>query len=122
MSNLQDIAALAPKPIWDGVTARVVEGERVSMALVELEPGGLVPEHHHENEQLGLVVEGEVSFRVGGEERTLGPGGTWRIASDVPHSVRAGADGAVVVDVFSPVRHDWRALDEEPATRPRWPR
>lgn len=121
MSSLQDIAALAPKKIWDGVTARIVEGERMSMAVVELEPGGLVPDHRHRNEQLGLVLEGEVAFRVGDEERTLGPGGTWRILADVRHEVRAGADGAVVVDVFTPVRDDWSALAPDPVTPPRWP-
>ena len=121
MSNLQDIAAVAPKTVWDGVTARIVNGERISMAVVELAPGGLVPEHHHQNEQLGLVLEGEVGFRIGDEERTLGPGGTWRILADVPHQVRAGADGAVVVDIFTPVREDWSALAPGPVSPPRWP-
>jgi len=121
VSNLQDIATVAPKIVWDGVTARIVEGERISMAIVELEPDGLVPDHRHQNEQLGFVLEGEVRFRIGDEERTLGPGGTWRILADVSHEARAGADGAVVVDVFTPVRDDWSALAPGPVTQPRWP-
>ena len=121
VSNLQDIAAVAPKTVWDGVTARIVEGERISLAVVELEPRGLVPEHHHPNEQLGLVLEGDVSFRIGDEQRTLGPGGTWRILADVPHEVRAGEEGAVVVDIFTPVRDDWSALPPGPESPPRWP-
>jgi quercetin dioxygenase-like cupin family protein len=121
MSNLQDLAAVAPKTVWDGVTARIVDGERISLAVVELEPGGLVPEHRHDNEQLGLVLEGEITFRIGDEQRTLGPGGTWRILADVPHEARAGAGGAVVIDVFTPVRDDWSALPPEPKRPPRWP-
>jgi quercetin dioxygenase-like cupin family protein len=122
VTNLGDIAAVAPRRIWDTVTARVVEGERLSLAMVELAPDALVPEHRHDNEQLGLVLDGEITFRVGDETRVLGPGGTWRILGDVPHEARAGADGAVVIDVFAPVREDWAALEPEAAAPPRWPR
>jgi hypothetical protein len=57
------------------------------------------------------VIEGEVTFRIGDEERVLGPGGTWRILGDTPHSVVTGPRGAVVIDVFAPARDDW---DERP--------
>jgi hypothetical protein len=43
---------------------------------------------------------------------TCGPGGTWRILGDVPHEVTVGPDGAVVIDVFSPPREDWRAFPD----------
>ena len=46
-----------------------------------------------------MVITGEMDFRVGDERRTLGPGGTWRIRSDVPHEAVAGPQGAVVIDV-----------------------
>ena len=58
-----------------------------------------------------MVVSGSVSFRVADETRELGPGGTWRIAPDVPHEVHTGPEGAVVIDVFSPPREDWAALE-----------
>ena len=56
-----------------------------------------------------------------GETRILGPGGTWRITSDRPHNVNAGPDGAVVIDVFTPVRSDWDALPVVEGAVPRWP-
>lgn len=121
MSNLVDLEQIAPKPIWEGIAARIVQGERISLAVVELEPNGLVPEHRHPNEQLGIVLEGSVTFRIDEEARRLRPGGTWRITSDVPHEVRAGTRGAVVIDVFTPVRSDWEALQPEPARPLRWP-
>ena len=122
MSNLSELSEIAPKAIWDGVTARVVDGERITLAVVEIEPNGLVPEHLHPNEQLGLVLEGSLTFRIDGEVRELGPGGTWRILGDLPHEARAGAGGAVVVDVFTPIRSDWQELEDDPARPPRWPR
>ena len=94
-SNLVDLADLPPIPVWEGVIARRVQGERLTLAVVELAPNAIVPEHRHPNEQNGLVIQGRVLFRCGDEERELGPGGTWRILGGVPHSVVAGPDGAV---------------------------
>jgi quercetin dioxygenase-like cupin family protein len=107
MSNLVDLAELLPIQVWDGVVGRRVQGDRLTLAVVELSANSVVPEHRHANEQCGLVIEGEVTFRVGDEERVLGPGGTWRILGDTPHSVVTGPGGAVVVDVFAPARDDW---------------
>jgi quercetin dioxygenase-like cupin family protein len=121
MTNLRDLSEIAPKQIWDGVVARIIEGERITLAVVELDPDGLVPEHHHANEQLGIVLEGSVTFRVDQETKRLGPGGTWRILGDVPHEVRAGSGGAVVVDVFTPTRADWNSIETGSAQPPRWP-
>jgi quercetin dioxygenase-like cupin family protein len=122
MSAFEDIGALGPLRIWDDVVAREVHGQQTTLAVVELEPGALVPEHHHVSEQLGMVITGSVSFRVGDEERQLGPGATWNIPSNVPHEVRAGPEGAVVIDVFSPTRQgDWRDLEREEPRAPRWP-
>ena len=88
---------------------------------MELAPDAAVPEHRHENEQMGMVITGAMTFTVDGETRTLGPGGTWRIPSGRPHDAVAGPDGAVVIDLFAPLRTDW---DERPHLDPRpaaWP-
>jgi quercetin dioxygenase-like cupin family protein len=121
MSAFDELPAMAPIDIWNGVVARAVEGEQCSFAVVELDPGSVVAEHSHANEQLGLVLSGSVSFRVGDETRELGPGSTWRIPPDVPHEVHTGAEGAVVIDVFAPAREDWKTLGRSEPTSPRWP-
>ena len=70
-----------------------------------------------------MVITGSVSFRVADEQRELGPGATWNIPADVPHEVRAGPEGAVVIDVFSPTRQeDWRGLERRSHARPSGPR
>ena len=116
-----ELGEIAPQALADGFVARALHGERLTVAVVEAEPGAVLPEHRHGNEQFGLVIEGSVSFRIGEEERRLGPGGTWRIPSDTPHSVTAGPDGAVVLDVFSPPRDDWAARPKLEPRRPLWP-
>ena len=123
MSNLKDLADFPLLEIWgDEVRARRVQGERITLAIVELAPNAVVPEHRHAAEQLGMVIRGQMHFTVDGETRDLGPGGTWRILGDRPHDVVAGPEGAVVIDVFTPVRSDWddkSIVDGPPA--PRWP-
>ena len=121
MSRFDDLAALGPVDVWDSVRARVVDGEQCSFAIVELEPSSVVREHAHPNEQLGMVVTGQVTFRIEDETRELGPGGTWCIPANAPHEVHAGPEGAVVIDVFAPPRADWRALERSEPQAPRWP-
>jgi len=122
VSNLVDLETIAPLEVWgDDVHARRVEGDRITLAVVELAPNAVVPEHRHPAEQLGLVIRGSVRFRIEDETRELGPGGTWRILSERPHEVVAGPDGAIVIDAFAPVREDWQRLRVLDARRPAWP-
>jgi quercetin dioxygenase-like cupin family protein len=121
MSIFIPLAEIPPQQIWNGVVARTVEGEQMSFAVVELAPGSVVDEHDHPNEQVGVVLRGSLTFTVGGETRVLGPGDTYNIPSGIRHHVVTGADGAVVVDVFSPVRADWSRFEKGVPRPPVWP-
>lgn len=121
MGRFDDLQSLPLIQVWETVAARAVHGERQSLAVVELDPNAVVPEHRHENEQLGMVITGSLEFRIGDETRNLGPGETWTIPSNVPHEVTAGPEGAVVIDVFAPVRADWATLETAEPREPRWP-
>jgi quercetin dioxygenase-like cupin family protein len=116
-----DLSDLPLRQIWESVAVRTVDGERLTLGIVELDANALVPEHRHDHEQLGMVLQGSLEFRIGEEKRRLGPGGTWRIPSNVPHEVTVGPDGAVVIDVFAPVRQDWGAVEQQTGRTPRWP-
>ena len=121
MTAFGDVRALVPRGIWEGITARAVHGERLTLALVELEPGAIAEEHSHEHEQLGIVVRGSLLFRVGDEERDLGPGETWEIPSNTLHRAQAGPDGASVLDVFAPPRSEWDQGEPREPGPGRWP-
>ena len=116
--NLEELPPLA---IWDGVVARAVEGERLTFSVVELDPGAVIPTHAHENEQVGLLLEGSMRFVVADETREAVRGTTWAIPPNVPHEVHVGPAGAVVVEVFAPRRADWEAVPRTEPTAPRWP-
>jgi quercetin dioxygenase-like cupin family protein len=110
MSVFHHIASNPRLPIWEGVRAQAVEGQRITLALVELDPNILLPEHVHENEQVGTIVRGTMAFTIGGETRELGPGAAWTILSGVPHSVQVGPEGCTVIESFSPIRSDWHSV------------
>jgi quercetin dioxygenase-like cupin family protein len=121
VSAFEGLGEIAPVALRDGVLARIVSGTQCSLAIVELDPGSVVEEHSHANEQLGVVIRGSVTFRIDQNVQELGPGDTWLVPPHAPHEVRAGAQGAVVADIFSPPRDDWAALDREKPRAPRWP-
>jgi quercetin dioxygenase-like cupin family protein len=121
MGTYDSVRDVRPYQIWNGAVARAVHGERITMAVIDLEPDLDVPEHSHENEQLGFVIEGAITMVIGDDSRTLGPGETYAIRSNVPHSARTGPQGATVVDVFAPTREDWERVPRLQASPGRWP-
>ena len=56
MTNFAALADLPLLEIWgrEAVRARRVQGERITLAIVELAPNAVVPEHRHANEQLEI--------------------------------------------------------------------
>lgn len=121
MTAFIDLRAVPPQLLADGYLARAVHGERLTLAVVEIEPGATLPKHQHANEQLGMVIQGALVFRVGDETKTVEPGGVWRIGSQIPHTVTGGAEGAVVIDIFSPAREDWVEREQVEPRPPQWP-
>lgn len=122
MSTFSAFSTVRPYQIWAGAVARAVHGERLTMAVIDLDPNLDVPEHHHDNEQLGFVLLGKVTMVIAGESKELSVGETYSIPSDVPHSARTGPEGATVVDIFAPVRSDWEKAQRLEPSRGRWPR
>jgi quercetin dioxygenase-like cupin family protein len=121
VSTFQTLDRLRPHLIRQGITARAVNGERMTMAVIDLEPNVALPQHQHENEQLGFVIAGVITMRIGSEERELKAGNTYSIPSNVPHDAVAGPEGCTVADVFAPIRADWADLKRGEPSTPNWP-
>lgn len=96
----------------EGVHLALLAGtEGMNVQHFRIEPGAVVPEHSHDNEQTGFVYEGELTFLVEGEEVVAGPGDSYAIPADEPHAAENRGDAPVRgVDVFAPPRQDpdWR--------------
>ena len=91
-----------------GVKGRPLFGAGAMLNLIEFEPGAEVPLHSHPHEQLGIVLRGMQALVVGGVAHELGPMGCYVLPGGVEHSAYSGPEGATVLDVFQPVREDYR--------------
>lgn len=90
---------------------RVVHSERMTTARIYLKKGAVVPRHSHENEQISHVLEGSLLFEFDDRTITARAGELVEIASREPHRVEALED-SLAMDVFQPVREDWRRGDD----------
>jgi quercetin dioxygenase-like cupin family protein len=99
--RFDDIAAEEPYP---GVRRRTVQAAQATVADYALEPGASFPLHSHPQEQVTLVLEGEVELTADGRSERLGAGAWSIVPGGVTHGVRAGADGARIVAVVVPRR------------------
>jgi quercetin dioxygenase-like cupin family protein len=55
-----------------------------------------------------MVLEGRAIFFIGGEEKTLQTGDLYRIPGNVPHKVIALDQPVKALDIFCPIREDYR--------------
>jgi quercetin dioxygenase-like cupin family protein len=94
--------------IFPGVQIRTCSAEKMMLSVVDLEPGAVVEEHSHPHEQVGLLVAGKAIFFIGGEKKTLQAGDLYRIPGHVRHRVVALDEPVRALDIFCPVREDYR--------------
>lgn len=106
-SYFVDRSQCAHHAIFPGVDIFTTHGQHLMLSQVEFAPHSVVEEHSHPHEQMGLMLEGEAKFIVGGVERVVKAGEMWRIPGGVPHKVIAGDRPARALDVFYPIREDY---------------
>lgn len=96
-------------PLVNKVEGRIVlNGERMMFLVVELPPRGVVPEHSHPHEQMGLCLKGRAEFRTGSEQAIVEEGMFYRFRPGEKHSVTSLVDSqSLFLDVFSPPREDY---------------
>ena len=108
MSYFISRPACSQHDIFPGVRIFTCAGERMMLSLVEMQPYAVVEPHSHPHEQMGMLLEGELIFTIGGETKTLQAGEMWRIPGGVVHSAVAGDRPVKALDVFHPIREDYR--------------
>jgi quercetin dioxygenase-like cupin family protein len=104
------IAKLTEVPsreVFPGFHGRFVHSANMTFAYWDIEEGSKVPEHSHVHEQVVNMLEGRLELTVDGKMHTLGSGQVLVIPSNAVHSGRA-LTPCKVLDVFSPVREDYR--------------
>lgn len=82
--------------------------------LAELDAGSRMPAHSHPQEQITHVLCGRVVMILDGVRHELREGDSLLIPSNVSHGAET-IEQTLVIDTFSPPRHDYLARDGESA-------
>lgn len=99
--NREEIPSLEFLP---GLEFRPVMGEQALANFVSFAPHTEAPMHTHVEEQIVVVVEGEMEFTIDGEVKLMKPGDIAVIPSWVPHGARTLDKPCVEIDIFAPAR------------------
>jgi quercetin dioxygenase-like cupin family protein len=87
----------------------LVDGGRTQLVEFKLATGAVIPPHHHPQEQTGYLVSGRLVLTIAGVDYEMRPGASWTIPGDVEHQAKI-LDDSVAIEIFSPVRRDYRNL------------
>ncbi len=92
------------------VTTRLVWGDKLMLSYVTIQPHNPIPPlHSHPHEQMGMVLEGEVTLTIGQETRQLKKGDAFWVPPNTLHGLAASNEQpAVVLDVFTPPREEFK--------------
>ena len=93
------------------ISRRVIHSERMTVCRIRLKKGAVVPMHSHENEQITMLESGSLRFVFEHDEKVIHTGDALPIPPHAAHRVEALED-SVAMDLFSPVREDWRRGDD----------
>jgi quercetin dioxygenase-like cupin family protein len=102
-----DWDAIAERTIIPGFHGKFIHSEHMTFALWRLEAGAVLPPHSHPHEQVVHVYSGELEITVEGKRHLLSVGTVLAIPPNARHEGRVLSE-ARVLDVFSPVREDYR--------------
>ena len=94
--------------IFPGVQIQTCSCDRMMLSVVDLAPRSVVEEHSHEHEQVGMLLQGRAVFHIGDEQKTLQAGDFYRIPGNVRHKVVVLDEPARALDIFFPVREEYR--------------
>jgi hypothetical protein len=104
------------KEVQPGFRRKIITGDDVMLCFWRIQEGkGPTPYGGHEhNEQFGVILAGELDFRIGSDERArLRPGDAYWAPKNFPHGdsrfIGDPKHGETwILDVFSPPREEYR--------------
>ena len=103
--------AIAEEKMNPLLSRRVIHTGQMTIARLWVGKGGVVPLHHHVNQQVTMLKSGVLQFDMGGETIILRAGEVLVIPPKLPHRVEA-LEESTATDLFTPAREDWIRGDD----------
>jgi quercetin dioxygenase-like cupin family protein len=109
--NLHDVSQGIARTLSEGLESRIFPGENVMLSVVRIAANRSGAVHSHPQEQWGVLLEGSGVRIQDGVEHGVSVGDFWQTPGGVSHGFCAGSGGALVLDIFSPPRDEYRRAD-----------
>ncbi len=105
MSFFYEVSDLREIPVVNGVSMKTMDSEESSFAFVDFPPLSHIPMHHHESEQVAIVLDGEIEYTIGTETKICREGMIIVVPPNTPHSAMVATERHVkMLDIFTPKR------------------
>ena len=92
-------ADVPSEEVYPGITRQVLHGDRQTMVRYVYAPGSVFPVHSHPEEQVTVVLAGEIEFTIDGTPTVLRGGQAAVIPANMPHGARV--IGKTAVETFN---------------------
>ena len=106
--SLNNMSQGIARTLAPGLETRIFPGENVMLSVVRVAANRSGEVHSHPQEQWGVLLEGSGVRIQDGVEHAVRAGDFWQTPGGMPHGFRAGPEGAIVLDIFSPPRDEYR--------------
>jgi quercetin dioxygenase-like cupin family protein len=104
VSELGSLESLPVAEPYPGLRRRSFDSAGATVNEYAFEPGAQFPLHRHLQEQVTLVLDGEVEMTIDGRVSTLAAGAWSVVEPDVEHGITAGPQGARILAIVVPRR------------------
>jgi quercetin dioxygenase-like cupin family protein len=107
--KLLQLSDIIPVDILPGFSGRMIHTEYMTVVYFSVKAGSSFPLHSHPQEQISSLIRGKFELTVNGNPFLMEPGRIIVISPGEPHCGKALTD-CEIIDSFSPVREDYRAM------------
>ena len=108
--KLKDVPIIEIAP---SMKYQIISSEKMTVGFIAAEPDSVGPAHHHEAEQILIVMDGACEEAVDGKLYPLKEGDILIIPSNTEHGTYMSGKGCKILDIYSPPRQDYIAKLEE---------
>ena len=106
--HIDDLTQGLARKLTNGIATRIFPGDQAMLSVVRIAPNAQGTLHSHPEEQGGYMIEGSATRIQNGENIQVEKGSFWRTPGNVEHSVTAGPEGCVILDIFAPPREEYK--------------
>ncbi len=97
--------AIAVNELLPGVQSQTIHGEHQTVVRYRYASGSIFPIHAHPQEQITIVLDGNIAFLLDGRRVELGPGQVILIPGGTPHGAQVvGREPVETINTLTPRR------------------